>query len=382
MSAPLRSHPLRLSPVEETLADIWRHALSVEAVGPHDDFFQLGGDSLSAAHAIVQIQKVFGREFPVSTMHQAPTIRDFAALLSRQSGIRPSSCLVALQPRGTAPPFFCVHGAGGTTLGFQDLARHFAPHRPFYGTRAPSWQRLPPGGERVEDMAARYVKALRERQGEGPYYLGGYSFGGSIALELAQQLRAQGETVALLAILDHTPPPLRYRRFVWSPTLPLDFVVNAAGWVGVDIWGSGRGQRLGVLKRKARAAVAQCRNWLRFARPASGKDDVTEIFAGRMIPPEFRAALEAHYEAMRGYVPQPYPGRVALFRARIRPLFRLHGRDLGWKQLAGNYLETVTVPGNHETMIKAPHAKVLAHALLNQLDKAQRRLRSPWRTTG
>jgi thioesterase domain-containing protein/acyl carrier protein len=373
MSAPILSNSGQISSLELSLADIWRRVLGIEQVGLQDDFFRLGGDSLSAAHMVVEIQKAFGRQLPLTVLQQAPTIRDLARLLDHQSSPRPWACVQALQPRGSEPPFFCVHGAGGSVLCFMELARHFAPDRPFYGIRAPAWQGTKPRAERVADMAARYVEAVRDCQRTGPYYLGGYSFGGSVALEMAQQLRAQGETVALLAVLDHTPPPTRYRRFVWTPTLPLALVCNAAKWVMEDVWHAGRGRRLAVLKRKAAAAVKQYQRWLKLSRSASGRNDVTEIFEGRTIPPEFRRLLEAHYQAMREYLPQPYAGRVALFRANVRPLLRLHGWDLGWRRIAAKDLEIRAVPGNHETMLKPPHAGVLARALLDELDKAQGR---------
>jgi thioesterase domain-containing protein len=192
-------------------------------------------------------------------------------------------------------------------------------------------------------------------------------------LEMAQQLQAQGETVALLVILDHTPPPLRYRRFVWTPTLPFDFVLNSGRWVIEDIWHVGRGRRLDALRRCAKAASRQLGHWLWRPREATGKHDVAEIFDQREFPAEFRRVLEAHYQAMREYRAKSYTGRILLFRARTRPLLRLHGRDLGWRQIAAGGLEIITIPGNHETMLKPPHVGVLAQALSTRLHEEQRR---------
>jgi thioesterase domain-containing protein/acyl carrier protein len=353
--------------VELRLVDIWRRVLGQKEVSLDDDFFEIGGNSLSAAQVIVEIQSAFGRQLPLIVLHEAPTITRLARVIERQNGTRAWPTLVALQRLGSAPPFFCVHGAGGSILGLMDLARHLAPRQPLFGIQAPSCLTENASPRSIEELASDYVAALRAFQGEGPYYLGGYSFGGSVALEMAQQLRAAGHTVALLAILDHTPPPTRYRKVIWTPTLPLDFVANTARWVVQDIWRCGTSGRLVSLKRKWRIATLRIRNLLSRSRPASGKSDVAEIFADRIFPEPFQRLLVAHYQAMRNYAPRPYAGRVVLFRSRVRPLLRMHGRDLGWGELANGGLDVVTVPGNHETMLKPPNVEFLAKELLKRL---------------
>jgi thioesterase domain-containing protein/acyl carrier protein len=359
------------TPVEKRLAAIWCRALECDRVGLRDDFFRLGGDSLSAAQVVVEIQRAFGRNLPLTVLHEAPTVASLAVALDRLSASGSWSPLVALQPRGAKPPFFCVHGVGGSVFGLEDLARHFSPDQPFYGIRAAGPDGYEQRCRRIEDMAAHYLAAVRTVQPHGPYYLGGYSFGGSVALEMAQQLRSRGERVALLAILDHVPPPTRFRRVTWSLTVPMDFAVNAVRWAAEDIWGAGRGRRLGALLRKGKLLGNLLANGLWGPARRSGQSDVEEIFVGMSFPDCFRRLVEVHYQTMREYVPQVYPGRVTLFRARTRPLFRLHGRDLGWDRLAGGGLNVIAVPGNHENFIKQPHVRALAEALLAQLRAAQ-----------
>jgi thioesterase domain-containing protein/acyl carrier protein len=362
---------LRARPgVEERLAEIWCRALELEQVGLREDFFQLGGDSLCAAQVMVEIKRVFGVNLPLTALHESPTVEELAAAIGQPAEPESWSPLVALQPEGSRPPFFCVHGAGGSVLGLADLARLFAPDQPFYGIRAAGPNGYEQRCHRIEDMAAHYLAAVRRVQPVGPYYFGGYSFGGSVAFEMAQQLRKRGEQVALLAILDHIPPPVRFRRATWGLTTPLDFVVNAARWAAADIWGAGRGRRLAAFMRKAQILRKQFGNWLsRSAR--SGKTDVEEIFVGQPLPECFQRLLVSHYQALREYTPQAYDGPVTLFRARIQPLFRLHGRELGWGRLAGAGLKVITVPGNHESFLKQPQAQVLADALQAQLREAQ-----------
>jgi thioesterase domain-containing protein/acyl carrier protein len=357
--------------IEERLAEIWCRALDLDTVDRRADFFQLGGESIAAARVLVEIQRTFARRLPLTVLHEAPTVEALAKVISRQAGLSPWGSLVRLQPHGSNPPFFCVHGAGGTVLCLTDLARHFALHQPFYGIRASDTDGYVQSFQRIEDMAAHYLEEIRDVQPAGPYYLGGYSLGGSVALEMAQQLHARGERVALLAILDHTPPPTRYRRFVWSRTLGFDLAVNVAQWFAEDVWRAGRGRRLAALMGKAKAAKKQLLNLAMRSAPTSGAGDVKEIFAGHELPESFQQLLETHYQALRDYVPKVYPGRVTLFRARVRPLLRLSGRDLGWGKQAGGGLEVITIPGNHETVLKPPNVQLLAEALLAQLDKAQ-----------
>ena len=149
-----------------------------------------------------RIEKLFGKSLPITVLFQAPTIEKLAQLL-RQSGWSPTwSSLVACRQPGSSPPFFCVHGIGGLVIGFRDLARHLGPDQPMYGFQAQGTDGKHPILTRVEEMAAHYLQELRTVQPHGPYYLGGLSFGGWVAYEMAQQLRADGEQVGLLALID------------------------------------------------------------------------------------------------------------------------------------------------------------------------------------
>src|SRR5262249_24305021 len=122
--------------------------------------------------------------------------------------------------------------------------------------------------------------------------------------------------------------------------------------------------------RMTRKAAKLVRNALRCPTSASGQSDVDEVFQAETLPEDFKHVMAVHYQALREYVPQPYPGPVTLLRARTRPLFRLHGRDLGWRALAGDRLEIIAVPGNHATFLTEPNVRVTARALRRCLEKA------------
>lgn len=356
--------PSARTPIEKALAEYWGKALERCPIGFRDDFFHLGGDSLAAAQILAGIQKAFGQQLPLSIFLKAPTIEAMAKLLDQQPSSTSWSSLAPLQPIGSNSPFFCIHGVGGEVLSFAELARHFPPSQPFYGVQTPELRNCEQLFSRIEDMAAYYLEQICKVQPQGPYHLGGFSFGGSVALEMAQQLHRQGERVALLAILDHTPPPLRYQRFTWTPTLPLEFVINAGRWLAEDIWRAGPGKRWTASRRKTRHAWNQFLGILRCSPSGSGKTDAASILGGERLSEPFRRLVESHYQLLRDYVPQRYPGPITLFRAQCRPLLRLHGKDLGWNRLAGGGLKIISVPGNHETTLREPNVQFLAGSLL------------------
>ena len=352
-----------VSPIETKLAEIWAEILGLENVGFQDDFFELGGDSLAAAELVVKVQKLFGPTLPLTILMQAPTVESLAGVIRRHNGLPAWSPVVELQPHGSRPPFFCVHPVGGEVLCFVNLAREMAPDQPFYGICADRTGEVEKTVPHIEGMAARYIEEIRRFQPEGPYFLGGYSFGGSVAFEMAQQLTAQGQNVALLAILDHTPPPTRYHTPFWSPAFLMEFLRNTPSWLLDEISHSGLGEILARLRLKTGEVRRRISAFLDRPSPRSTRSDADGLFDLSRLPEPFRNLLEAHYRALREYVPTAYPGRVTLFRARTRPLLRLHGRDLGWSRLAAGGLEIIEITGNHTSILNEPHDRVLAQRL-------------------
>jgi thioesterase domain-containing protein len=226
-------------------------------------------------------------------------------------------------------------------------------------------------------MAAGYVELIRAHWARGPYFLGGYSFGGSVAFEMAQQLLLKGEEVAFLAILDHTAPPVRFRGFRWTLPTVIEFMLNLPHWIRDDLFRPRTANRPGGLQTNIKALLRRMPRLAGYGQPKSGQTDVELLFDCRLLATPFRKLIEAHYQALRAYQPKLYPGHVTLFRARTRPLFRLHGDDLGWRPVAGKGLDVVPIPGNHETMLHVPHVQVLAKQLMDQLKIAQAGCKKP-----
>jgi thioesterase domain-containing protein len=309
------------------------------------------------------------------------TILHLGNLLDQQAPSWPS--LIPLQPLGSNPPFFCVHGAGGDAQTFVPLARRFAPDYPIYAIQDPLAYQPDESPPRIEAMAARYVAELRDCQPKGPYFLGGYSLGGSIAFEMAQQLLAQKQEIALLAIIDH-PAPGR-QRAAWGPGLLADFIRNLYDWTVTvfpeyswgEIWYRVR-ENMRVLKKRASGRLT------RSAYTSSPADHVKGLFVHfSHFPPELQRTLERHAQALLEYVPGVYPGRVTLFRSRAQPLLRVRGLDRGWAKLAAEGVEVVLVRGSHHSMVKEPHVEDLAEQIKAQIQKRKKhRAAAPHREEG
>ncbi|HEY8602499.1 MAG TPA: amino acid adenylation domain-containing protein, partial [Thermomicrobiales bacterium] len=203
--------------LERQLVAIWEATLGVAPIGVTDNFFDLGGHSLVAVRLFARIEAAFGRKLPLATLFAAPTIGELAALLREQGWVASWSSLVALQPRGNHPPFFCVHAIGGNVLKFRALAAHLGPDQPLYGLQARGLDGQEPPATHVEEMAANYLAEIRQVQPHGPYFLGGQCFGGMVALEMARQVQVAGERVALLAMFDDYAPG--YTKLLSRPAL-------------------------------------------------------------------------------------------------------------------------------------------------------------------
>src|SRR5262249_55208892 len=187
--------------IESRLVRIWEQVLKVRPIGVTDDFFELGGHSLSAVRLMKHIEQQFGKNLLIATLFQAPTIEQLASIV-RDEGSSKRASLVPIEPHGSKPPFYCVHGMLGNVLRFYDLARYLGSDQPFFGLQPQGLDGRDSCHTRVEQMAAHYISEIRSIQPMGPYFLGGYSFGGIVAFEMAQQLTAQNQKVGLLILFD------------------------------------------------------------------------------------------------------------------------------------------------------------------------------------
>ena len=348
------------TPVEERLTAIWQQLLGFTEVGVTDDFFDLGGHSLLAVRLFLEIETQFDRRLSVSVLTEAPTIERLARILSQPQEPQPWSPLIELQRLGTRPPFFLVHGIGGEVLSFAPLARRLAPDQPVYGLRARGSDGDDEPFADVEGMAACYVDAIKRVAPDGPYLLGGYSSGGTIALEMARQFRANGDAVSLLAMIDSEAPGPD-RSSAWHPRVAGAYVRNLASWiVDDDFLRSPMDDKMARLRSRGRLLRSRMRS-LVFAE--DGGADVRDLLGVWRVSARHRAFLEAHSRALAGYAPHTYTGPMTLIRARTLRLTAWAPPDLGWRPLAKGGLDIRMVPGAHDNILAEPRVEALAQQL-------------------
>ncbi len=211
---------------ERRVVECFEEVLGVGPVGAEDDFFALGGHSLLAVALFAELERIGGRRLPLSTIFEASTPRALAASLGTDAPASRWDNLVPLKPRGSRPPLFAVTAGDGNVVGFGPLARHMPAEQPFYALQPSGLDGRKPLDRGLETMATRYLAALRRVQPRGPYLLAGRCNGATVAFEMAQQLRAEGESVPLLAVLDSNPPAPKPGEL--APGVPYDPVMEAA----------------------------------------------------------------------------------------------------------------------------------------------------------
>ncbi len=337
---------------EKFLAEIWSDVLAVSHIGVHENFFDLGGHSLLAVRLFAQVEKRFSHRWPLATLFQAPTIAQFASMIEKEWSPQWSS-LVPIKPNGSLPPFFCVHGLGGNVIEFADLARHLGDDQPFYGLQSQGLDGKLPLLTSVEDMAAHYITELREIQPVGPYFIGGRSLGGTIAFEMARQLRAAGQEIALLALLDTYPSKtVRLAERLASHATNL--------------------KRLS-LKEKFKYVLDSTRFVPRQVKSRVWRTIYDSLQKrGRTLPRALHSMMEFNSLAAHRYVPQAYDGKVNLFWASS-DLRASDDSVKGWRALALGGIEVQEIPGNHFDIIKEPHVGVLASKLNDCLQRQRMR---------
>jgi amino acid adenylation domain-containing protein len=345
--------PQQGDPLEAQLAKIWQQVLGTESVGLDDNFFDLGGDSISALRLFTQIEIKFQRQLPLATLLQAPTVRTLAELL-RSAGWQPNwRSLVQIQAGNSKQaPLFCIHPVGGNVVGYYSLAKHLGPEQPIYGLQAKGLDGQEPPLENIAAMASFYLEEMRTVQPKGPYRLLGYSFGGVVAYEITQQLLQLGEQVSLLVFLDVFSPELFYRGTP-KPIEQLQIHYNnlkQTGWqtLGRYIWTRLAPKWEQILHK----TIGKYYRW-------RGQSDPKAV-------PEYFVEVElANDRAMAAYQPKPLAQKIYQFKTQERPTKNFDEITLGWGELAP--VEVITIPGHHGTMLHEPYVGLLSQKLKDYL---------------
>lgn len=352
-----RSNVAPRTRTEESLGEIWQQILNVERIGVYDNFFDLGGHSLLAIRLVALVQNRLGKELAISSLFEAPDIARQAKILDEAD--RSWSPLVCLQPKGAIAPWFCVHAVAGTVLAYQDLIRCMGAQRPVYALQAPK-----PAPEAVasaptiEALAALYITAIRDVQPKGPYHLGGWSMGGVIAYEMAKQLRAAGDQVATLSLIDsYTPEAAKAMEKQVRPDDDDDtrLLIAFAKELGLDdpaiILANTSPADLLTTRLERMIDEAKCASMLSI--------DIDNAQIRDMF-----AMFQANVQAMNQYVPGRYLEGATLFVTGDLT----DAPRYGWTAAIDGTLKRVIVPGDHFSILKSPNVKDLSLKLTETLE--------------
>ncbi|HEV2274302.1 MAG TPA: condensation domain-containing protein [Acidobacteriaceae bacterium] len=375
---PGAAHPLRsaasgeaVAPrdeLETKLVRIWEEVLGVQGIGIRNSFFSLGGYSLMIVRLFARMNKALGTSLPITTIFNAPTVEQLAALLR---GNVAYSWLVPVQPRGTQPPFFLIH----SYLIYDGLRSALGEDRPFYGLRE-----LDRDDEMtVERRAGAYVQEIRSVQPGGPYYLGGWCAAGPLAVETARQLAEAGESVAMVVLFDS-----------WRPGYAAELAQAQAGDPLM--------RRRAVLSRKYRfhrmnlkrlSAPEQAKYfWTIFkAKLRSSRDRIFVRHWGAAqrvctrfgfpLPPFMHNVSRKTLDSAKDYKGQPYSGSITLIRATDAPYFPQAEPACGWNSVAQGGVEVLFAPGTHESMFLEPNLSALGEILESCFQKAAAKSAEP-----
>lgn len=333
------------------LAKIWAEILGMKHVNPNDNFFEMGGHSLMVAHLFTRIEREFGKKLPLDTLFHAPTAASLARILCEEGMVTALSRIVVMQAKGALPPFFMIRPLPI----FRPLVRRLPQDRPFFGLTLPNAP-LFSGKHQLEDIAGDLIRIILRLQPSGPYHLGGWCADGVLAYEMARQLEARGETIALLALFDSPNPaylkelPRRQAAFHRLLYLARDTKYHFAslrqlgkseipGYIGE------RAKAIGAIVLKRLAGVAD---------KSSGRSSTDRSLAWR--PSGMRVWIA-------DYRPEPIRGTTVLFRSTDWRTKRPGDETSGWASAAGDRFLTHQIPGGHHGIFLKPHVRILAERL-------------------
>ncbi|GIW92285.1 MAG: hypothetical protein KatS3mg110_0326 [Pirellulaceae bacterium] len=327
--------------LEWQLQRIWEDVLDRRPISITDNFFDVGGDSLSAMTLLARIAHETGLTLPPAGIMQAPTIEQLANVLRGGLAQTDWNPVVPLSPTGTAPPLFLVHPLGGSVLCYMRLVQRLQKTRPIYGLQSRGIDGRDEPSERIEQMAGEYVQAMRRVRPRGPYLLAGWSLGGIIAYEMAVQLQEQGDDVSLLAMFD--------AGHLYAFAVMLTFFKQDSQ----DMW--------------SRLAAPEDEQ-IAFFREKTARAQLIPPQADQQTARNIYRVVVANMRALYQYHPRPYRGKVVLFRAREKYIESRHDPAEEWKRLATE-VEVIPTGGDHLSLVHEPFVDELAGHLQRVLDR-------------
>jgi len=361
--------------IQEALITLWKDILDLPSVSPDDDFFQCGGNSLTAIELLIKIQRKYHISLQPDTIYRQPTIRKQVALLQIKGmeGKKYHPLIVPLRDGGDQPPLFCIHPLGGWMDHYILILPAIDPSRPVFGIRG---RGLEPGEtlpKTVESTAKEQVDAIRTVQKTGPYHILGFSNGGIIAFELACQLQEQGESTVFLGIIDVSAPATEVR---YIKTIAAKIFPGRLGAIPAFFERYLKAHPDSWFYKSVIKSITMVFHGLVFrSTEKSLPESVSDIHASvhskpkqlDRYPEDNRPTMKVQLNASRMYLPHEYRGDMVLFSTGPDPILFPGDMTRGWGSKITGRCDVIAVPGNHSNLFDEPQLAVLIEKIRDAL---------------
>ncbi|MFK5969463.1 MAG: amino acid adenylation domain-containing protein [Candidatus Marithrix sp.] len=307
---------------EQRIAKLWQQILKINKIGIHDNFFDLGGNSLLAVQFITKLNVNFQINLAIHSLLNAPTIAELIKLIEGNIIELPPNLVILQTGNSKKTPLFLMHPGGGHIYFYKDLVHHLDSDQPVHGIQAQGTYGNSKPLTKVEEMAAKYIEVIQIVQPEGPYLLGGACFGGVVALEMAKQLQELNQQIALLAVID-TPVP---------------------GQIPFKL-------KLHHYFEQIKMTIKMIPDW-----------NVERLY-------NILKLHNLNYQAFLDYKPAIHSGKILFFSAKERNEFNTQFLEQAWSNLAAEGIDIYRIQGNHVTMNYNPHVKILSEQLMKHIEK-------------
>jgi len=346
--------------IELQLTQVWADVLNVASVGVTDNFFALGGHSLLAVRLMARIQQQLGKNLPLATLFQSSTIEEQAKLLDSDKNFQLISPLVKIKSGRDLPPLFLIPPSSGQVLFYVDLARNLQTEQPIYGLQLPGLNGELEPMTTLEELAAYTIQAIKAVCPHGPYYLVGFCVGGLLAYEIAQQLNQQGETLALLAMIETHSPKfhklLNERMAAENLGNEIYYAISFAEELSAT-----SGKKLSVSTKRLQQMKPL--EQLEYILEQAKLHNILPEEVGMQQMQNLYWVYHATGWATYNYEAQPYGGAIKLFNAS-QPLMELtEDATLGWGDLVTGQIEVYQITGDHYSIIREPDVQRLTEKL-------------------
>ena len=340
---------------EKVIAEVWKKCLKIDNIGVDSDFFELGGHSVIAVRVMTMLEEKTGNRLPLVALLKHPTIKKLAAYMDSEFVVWDS--LVPLKPEGTKPPLYIVHGAHHNVLIFNELAKNLDKDQPVYGLQARGLDGVAEPHDSMYQMATDYLTEIIASNPDGPYALAGFSLGGTIAFEMARQLKAMGKEVKMVGEFDtYVFPDYYFESPIKKKIVDIFYILGKIVFITFNMFTSKK-------KFKRRTGLIKLFVSGLFLRMKYGKEKQVQMQHNRLLKMESN-----HYKATSTYVIEPQDIVIDLFKAEEQINFVHDDKFLGWKKMARKGIRKHMVPGNHIDMFDKGNVEVFAKHLQHVLD--------------